>query len=46
MKKLICPECGEKYDEEDRVKNGMKCGRCAYNEQEADKNEELNPYTE
>jgi len=27
---LICPECGEYRPDDDRVKNGMKCGQCAY----------------
>lgn len=42
--KLICLECGEEYEEEDRVKAGMKCGKCAYQEKEADKDENLSEY--
>lgn len=30
-----CPECGENRLDDDRVKNGMKCGQCAYSESEA-----------
>lgn len=26
----ICPECGQYRPDDDRVKNGMKCGQCAY----------------
>ena len=26
----LCPECGELKPDDDRVKNGMKCGQCAY----------------
>ena len=26
----VCGECGEPKPEDDRVKNGMKCGACAY----------------
>jgi len=26
----MCPECLEKYDDEPRVRAGMKCGKCAY----------------
>ena len=29
-KGLICPECGEYRPDDERVKNGMKCGQCAY----------------
>lgn len=29
-RKLICFECDERYQEEPRVKVGMKCGQCAY----------------
>lgn len=27
---LHCPECGQLRKDDDRVKNGMKCGLCAY----------------
>lgn len=27
---IACPECGEPRPDDDRVKNGMKCGQCAY----------------
>jgi len=28
--KLICPECGEERPDDERVRAGIKCGRCAY----------------
>jgi len=27
---IICPECGKKRPDDDRVKAGMACGICAY----------------
>ena len=27
---VVCPECGESFDEEPRVSIGLKCGICAY----------------
>jgi hypothetical protein len=27
---LVCGECGQHKPDDDRVKNGMKCGTCAY----------------
>ena len=35
----LCLECGEERPDDDRVKIGMKCGFCTYNEKEADRDE-------
>ena len=37
--KNTCPECGEERPDDDRVKAGMKCGFCAYG-QENEKTED------
>lgn len=35
-----CPECGQERIDDDRVKNGMKCAKCAgYYDQKEGKND-------